>query len=231
MFVEAGHSPAAFLPSSIPRRKTVCDPTQGGSRDFPPPTPSALMSSGPLPGCRRIKAPQAAPGLLWHLPAQPLQHLCLAALPQLIPAVIHGSSSALPYVGTWNLTFPAHNPKKCLFLCFATSPVCSPGPLPVLGTDPACPTQQFLGVALSHTIPYPTDAIHIHRHESLPQMATLGHSHVPKFWWDRDTPRSWVHMQQGRLSREHIPADPHMGSGCGTATSLCLVLTKMLISI
>lgn len=153
------------------------------------PHPQCPLALWLLPSCRRPKAPHAAPGLLWLLPAQPLQHGCPAVLPQLMPC----HDSWLPFCSSLYGDLELHisctrkaNAKKCLFPCSATSPVCSPSPLPMLGTDPACstvfPTRQFLGVPLSHAIPYPTDAIHIHRHGSLPHMATPGHSLVPKFW-------------------------------------------------
>lgn len=151
----------------------------------------------------------------------------LQALPSSCPAMIHGSSSALPYMGSWNVPSPALGISQCQEVPFSLlchQPCLLPWSPAHAGHRPSLPhSAPHTTVPWGAPVPY-----HPLPHRCHPQ------ARVPSLYgkpWSFPCPQIMVHAQQDRLSREHFPADPDMGSGCGAATSLCLILTKMVIFI
>lgn len=119
-----------------------------------------------------------------------------SASPAHCPAVIHSSSPALPYMGTLSfLAFPAlGGPMPKSVFSYALTPVFSPGPCQEQVTDPTCllvlPTQQLLGVPLSHAIPF-----HLSHHRCHPHPQ----AHVPSSCSNPCSflcPQMMPHMQQ-----------------------------------
>lgn len=214
---EQGHARRSWtqpgsLPPALPRSRQAYDPTQGGARGFAHTlSPHLLMVFPRLQEAKstsRCSVMAVAPPSSTspsRVPCSPSPARCLA--------VIHGSSPALPYMGTLHfLTFPAlGNPKSAFLYALPPAPFV---PLRDQGqvTDPTHPTvlptqQQFLGVPLSHAISY-----HLRHHRCHPHPQECVPSPCSNRW-SFPCPHMMAHVQQSRSARQYVPADRSMGKG------------------
>lgn len=163
MFAEAGHRPAAFLHPS-PETKGLWTPPKGAQETFLFPHPQS-----PCPrGLSQIAGGQRHLMLLQICCGSSQLNLssscALQSFPSPCPAMIHGSFSALPHMGTWNFTFPARG-KTMLKSAFFSA-------LPPALFVPLVPCPCWHRPSLPHSAP----------HTAVPWGAPVPHHPLPHRW-------------------------------------------------